>query len=195
MNIETIGIALACIAVAAAAGVIIRAVFISRRKRRRLAAAYDYDATDRTERVVLPRQRPEWPPPPPLPTPNNPASFAPPVRLGLGGAPGREWAPVGVAHPALRTDTRVAARRAEKVEQRRADEGFSVPSMPADPGPVLFAEPVSLSSPSFEGHGGASGGAGASGSWDAPQSTPDSSPSCSVDSSPSIDCTPTSSDP
>ena len=153
MNDETIFMCAAALVLAAA---IAAGLLWARADRTRQRRA---DARDRA-------RHPIWPPPPPLPTTNNPASFAP-----------RVW-PAGGAGGSSRQAT---VRRDTPVERGP----FHRPSAPASPSPIYYGDPVPLdlsavaggtSDPApaaFEGGGGSFGGGGASGGWDPPAAAPE----------------------
>jgi hypothetical protein len=160
-TIETIALAAAVLALAAAAAVLVRAWLASKRKRRALVAAYTrpgpkaLDEIDRRLGLDPNRFAPRVWPRPPLQPPGD-------------GGPFKRRPEPEPLRPAY--------------SSRSSDEGYTPPSFPADPSPVVFGEPVSLSSPSFEVEGGSFGGGGASGGWDAPSSG-DSGGSCDSGSS------------
>lgn len=198
MNIEPIAVGLLVLAVAASAAVAIWAVPIvidtvrARRTRRRACAAVYYDASqatltlgDRTvplQNLQACDERPEDTEP--VDVRENEPRLAPvqlEVRVRSVTIPP---APLPrPPSPAVRKHVGQVTRIREPIRSV-----YTAPSMPADPSPVLFGDPVSLSSPSFEGHGGTFGGAGASGGWDPPAAPdPSPSPSPSFDSAPSVD--------
>jgi hypothetical protein len=150
MHSNTAAIVIGAVGALVCVGVIVRALLVSRAKRRNLAAAYEN------------ARHPKWPPPP-LPTPVQ--------RVAAG---------VGASGRAIRGSVTTApfpgggggGSRRYTAPSRAADPS---PIYYGDPVPLDLSsagggtsEPSP--SPSFDGDGGSFGGGGASGGWDAPSS-------------------------
>ncbi len=155
-DLEIAAIATGIALIVGSLGLIAYVVLVSRGKRRRMAAVYE-PSGEPPQRAPAPFAARVWPP--------RPATVKPRPFTAV---------PLPEAPVPDDRDTPVEPRYGYMPRHGVRERGpFTRPTAPADPSPVLFGDPVSLSSTTFEGHaerpeghGGAFGGAGASGGWD-----------------------------